>query len=131
MGNIFKRLTDLARSEITHLTQNDREVNQEFLNYFKQQPEFEAYRSSFEETYGEQKQQSQQQSAPEGGLKYDPYATLEIGHNATRDDIEKAYKKMARKYHPDRYQTEKERELATKIMSSINAAYTFLKKKHP
>ncbi len=140
MGNIFKRLGDLARAELTHLTQGEREFNEEFLNYFRKQPEFEAYQSTFEDMYGSQgtsgQQQSQSQSrqrayeAPEGGLQYDPYATLEIGRNATFEEIEKAYKKMARKYHPDRYQTEKERELATKIMASINAAYGFFKKKH-
>lgn len=137
MGNIFKRLSDLARSELTHLTQGDREFNEEFLNYFRKQPEFDAYQSTFEDMYGEgpsghQQSQSRQRSQepPEGGLQYDPYATLEIGRNASFEEIEKAYKKMARKYHPDRYQTEKERELATKIMASINAAYSFFKKKH-
>lgn len=138
MGDIFKRLTNLARSEYTNLTQGDREFNAEFLNYFKKQPEFEAYQSSFDDLYGEKKHQgsSQQQTSgrsqepPEGGLQYDPYSTLEISRHATFEEIEKAYKKMARKYHPDRYQTPKEQELATKIMSSINAAYGFFKKKH-
>lgn len=139
MGDIFKRLGNLARSEFTNLTQGDREFNAEFLNYFKSQPEFDAYQSTFDDLYGEQanaKQSSQQrasgrsQEPPEGGLQYDPYSTLEISRNATFEEIEKAYKKMARKYHPDRYQTPKEQELATKIMSSINAAYGFFKKKH-
>ena len=139
MGNIFKRLSDLARSEITHLTQKDREFNKEFLEYFRQQPEFDAYKETFENMYGEgpesgsrQQQQSRRESASAdtSGLKYDPYATLEVGRNASFEEIEKAYRKMARKYHPDRYQTEKERELATKIMSSVNAAFTFLKEKH-
>jgi curved DNA-binding protein len=31
----------------------------------------------------------------------DYYKTLEIGPNATKDDIKKAYRKLARKFHPD------------------------------
>ena len=98
MGDIFKRLTNLARAEFTNLTQGDREFNQEFLNYFKNQPEFESYQSTFEDMYGQQGSQSQQQRSraqepPEGGLQYDPYATLEISRTASFEEIEKAYKK--------------------------------------
>lgn len=31
----------------------------------------------------------------------DPYFVLDISRNASKADIKKAYKKMARKYHPD------------------------------
>jgi curved DNA-binding protein len=31
----------------------------------------------------------------------DYYATLGIEHNATQDDVKRAYRKLARKYHPD------------------------------
>ncbi|MFT5327010.1 MAG: DnaJ-class molecular chaperone [Planctomycetaceae bacterium] len=31
----------------------------------------------------------------------DPYRVLEVSRSATRDDIRKSYKKLARKYHPD------------------------------
>jgi molecular chaperone DnaJ len=32
----------------------------------------------------------------------DPYQTLEVGKKASDDEIKKAYRKLARKYHPDR-----------------------------
>ena len=31
----------------------------------------------------------------------DYYKILELNHNASEEDIKKAYRKLARKYHPD------------------------------
>lgn len=137
MGDIFKRLVNLAKAEISHLKQPDRELNQEFLNYLKQQPEYDSYRRMYEESYRQETGQQdfhgsgrQQQASEAETLGYDPYKTLEINPGASWEEIEKAYKKMARKYHPDRFQSANEQELANKLMSMINASYTFLKQKH-
>lgn len=111
------------------------------MDYFKQQPEYQNHRSFFEDDFdarlrqdqeskqsGQQSSQQRKRSNSDPG--FDPYATLEISPNASFEEIEKAYRKMARKYHPDRYQDEKERETATKVMALINASYSFLKQKH-
>lgn len=136
MGDIFKRLVNLAKSEISHLKQPDRELNAEFLDYLKKQPEYDSYRRMYEDAYRQETGQdfhgsSRQQRATESEtLGYDPYKTLEINPGASWEEIDKAYKKMARKYHPDRFQSPGEQELANKLMSMINASYTFLKQKH-
>lgn len=50
------------------------------------------------------------------------YATLEIGDNATPDEIKKAYRKLARKYHPD---VNKDSGAEDKF-KELNAAYEVL-----
>ncbi len=54
----------------------------------------------------------------------DPYKTLGISPNATDDELKKAYRDLARKYHPDRYTNDPElAKAAEDKMKEINAAY--------
>ena len=53
----------------------------------------------------------------------DYYDILEVTRNASSDDIKKAYRKLALKYHPDRNQGDKEAEEKFK---QINEAYQVL-----
>ena len=50
----------------------------------------------------------------------DPYKVLGVSRDATDDEIKKAYRKLAMKYHPDRNPGDEE---AAKKMQQINAAY--------
>ena len=34
----------------------------------------------------------------------DPYKILNVSRSATDDEIKKAYRNLAKKYHPDKYQ---------------------------
>ena len=53
----------------------------------------------------------------------DPYSVLGVSRNATPEEIKKAYRKMARKYHPDMHPNDPE---AAKKMNEINEAYDML-----
>ncbi len=53
------------------------------------------------------------------------YDILEVSRKASKEVIEKAYKTLAKKYHPD-LQTAENKEIAEKRMKEINEAYDVL-----
>ena len=53
----------------------------------------------------------------------DPYQVLNISSTATDDEVKKAYRELARKYHPDNYHNNPLADLAQEKMKEINAAY--------
>ena len=58
----------------------------------------------------------------------DPYEILNIPSTATDDEIKKAYRELARKYHPDNYHDNPLADLAQEKMKEINAAYDAIQK---
>ena len=53
----------------------------------------------------------------------DPYKVLGVNPNASDDEIKKAYRELAKKYHPDNYINNPLKDLADEKMKEINEAY--------
>lgn len=58
----------------------------------------------------------------------DPYQTLGVARTATDEEIKKAYRDLARKYHPDNYVNNPLADLVEEKMKEINEAYDTIQK---
>ena len=57
-----------------------------------------------------------------------PYKILGVSPNASDEEVKKAYRELARKYHPDKYRDSDLADLANEKMKEINAAYEEIQK---
>ena len=53
----------------------------------------------------------------------DPYEVLGVPSTATDEEVKKAYRNLARKYHPDNYHDSALADVAQEKMKEINEAY--------
>jgi len=58
----------------------------------------------------------------------DPYKILGVKPSDSDETIKEAYRKLARKYHPDKYADGDLKELAEEKMKEVNAAYEEIQK---
>jgi len=58
----------------------------------------------------------------------DPYSVLGVKQTATDEEIKRAYRELARKYHPDNYQNNPLADLAEEKMKEVNEAYDAISK---
>ncbi|MDT8718711.1 DnaJ domain-containing protein [Clostridium sp. 19966] len=57
-----------------------------------------------------------------------PYEILGVKEGASKEEIKKAYRELAKKYHPDQYDSNPLKDLAEEKMRELNEAYEYLMK---
>ena len=58
----------------------------------------------------------------------DPYEVLGVSPSASDEEVKRAYRDLARKYHPDNYQNNPLADLAEEKMKEVNEAYETITK---
>lgn len=53
----------------------------------------------------------------------DPYSILGISRGASEEEVKAAYKELVKKYHPDQYENNPLKDVASEKMTEINQAY--------
>lgn len=56
----------------------------------------------------------------------DPYEVIGVRQGANKEEIKKAYREQAKKYHPDQYNNNPLKDLAEEKMRELNEAYDYL-----
>ncbi len=74
--------------------------------------------------WGEEQEENTEETEEDYEVNY--YEILEVDENATQEEIKKAYKNLAKKYHPDKAKGEKEKKEFNEKMIQINKSYEIL-----
>jgi DnaJ-domain-containing protein 1 len=56
------------------------------------------------------------------------YRMLELPYGAPLYNVKASYKRLMKKYHPDKYQSDEQRQTATELVKKLNEAYSELVK---
>lgn len=85
-------------------------------------------RSSYDRYESHRKEYNREGSAPRTSVS--PYAVLGVSPTATDEEVKRAYRELAMKYHPDRYagQDASTQKMAEERFKLINSAYDRIKK---
>jgi DnaJ-domain-containing protein 1 len=88
---------------------------------------FESQRKSYQwtrETYEDTQSTVNSQDAKLASY----YRMLELPYGAPLYNVKASYKRLMKKYHPDKYQSDEQRETATELVKKLNEAYGELTK---
>jgi hypothetical protein len=56
------------------------------------------------------------------------YRMLELPYGAPLYNVKASYKRLMKKYHPDKFQSDEQRQTATELVKKLNEAYAELSK---
>lgn len=96
-------------------------------------PPFESARTDPPRSGGGKTSGHREAAGPRG--KHDPelaryYANLEVPYGSDLATVERAWKRLLRRYHPDRHATDQERQvIANDLVKELNRAYAELKRR--
>lgn len=123
--SLFKRIKNIVRSNI-----NSKESVYE--NDFGLEMNFENFRPDFDDNeFDERFENTVHKKKNENSIEHEYYANLELPYGAGFDEIKSSYKRLLKKYHPDKfYGNEKKLAIAQEVVKKLNVAYNYFEEKY-
>ena len=123
----FERLKNIIRSNIN----SNEKIN---FDFFKNQNSYENdFDSSMYENFNQNQSnyQTQENLNSKEDIEAQYYANLELPYGASFDEIKKSYRKLLKKYHPDKFHNdEKKYKIAQDLVVKLNMAYNYFEEKY-
>ena len=122
---LFKRIKNIIRSNIN--------LKQSFYNNdCYSDTNFENFSGNFEDSdIDEQIKSSLKPESSADSLEREYYANLELPYGADFNEIKTSYKRLLKKYHPDKfYGNQQKLEIAQEVVKKLNIAYNYFEQKY-
>lgn len=120
---LFSRFIKIISSEINSITHSDNDISLDSEEMRKLEEEWKKEKEKLKEE--QRKSESTKRNQSKRTTQPNYYAILGVKPSATLSEIEKAYKELAKKYHPDLHNTG-EKKFYEEKMKEINIAYDVL-----
>ena len=116
--SFFGRLKNIIKSNINFGNENTVDIDMQDIN------------RQYDEIINDDRNDIPDEIRPENTIEKEYYSILEIEYGADFPKIKSAYKKLLKKYHPDKFYANPEKlKTAQKLTEKINEAYSYFEKK--
>jgi hypothetical protein len=117
--NILRaNLGDIFQEQEEKISKEDWELYEQYQKN-KQKQEQKTYEQQFNQSSWQQQQEEKQY-----------YGVLELPYGASFEEIKAAYKRLIKRYHPDRFHNDPEKhKAAVEISQKLNMAFAYFEKK--
>ena len=109
--SIFKRLKDIAKAELASRLSRE-----------------QSWREEPARDCEDDWPRDERSEAP--SIENEYYANLELPPGSSFEEVKRAYRRLLKKYHPDKHFGKDVSEHAEKISQRLNEAYHYFEKKH-
>lgn len=87
-------------------------------------------RNDYEENADAKRKNFENKLSEEGQLELEYYGNLELQAGASFEQIKSQYRKLLKKYHPDKFQNDREKQkTAEEVVCKLNKAYSYFEQK--
>lgn len=117
--SFFSRLTRIVKSNLNFGSNEIPDISIEEIN------------RQYDEIIHDDRNDIPDEMRPENTIEKEYYAILELPQGSDFSKIKSAYKKLLKKYHPDKFFSDPDKlKKAQKLTGKINEAYTYFEKKY-